>query len=158
MFAYCRNNPVIRVDISGTEDMEMDLDGNNYTEDEHLAAKNNTSSTGSSGGPRLSFLGGHAAPISGGRLGGPLHRAMVDTLKRLFKAFGYDVSEHEQRVNIEGTGKYRYPDVIATRNGETVYIQVGRSTSSGDPIAREQRAIDDLRTTGNFVLFFPYDD
>ena len=50
MFAYCRNNPVIRVDISGAEDMEMDLDGNNFTEDEHMTARLKGSSAGGSGG------------------------------------------------------------------------------------------------------------
>ena len=137
----------------------MDLDGNNFTEDEHMTARlKGSSAGGSGGGPQLSYLGGNATPISGGRHGGTLHKAMVNAVKLFFNAMGFNVSDCEHRVTYDDSGKYRYPDVTAKRGDETVYIQVGKTTSKGDPIAREQRAIDDLLKTGCSVFFYPYDD
>ena len=93
-----------------------------------------------------------------GRHGGPTHSGLVESLRMLFNELGLDVSPRERRVPIPGTDKYRYPDLIVDTGYETVYVQVGKSTSTGNPIAREQRAMDDLLKTGNQVWFFCYDD
>jgi hypothetical protein len=52
----------------------------------------------------------------------------------------------------------RLPDLVMERNGKLIAIQVGRTTKSGIPIARERRALDDLRATGEFdhVWFVKY--
>jgi hypothetical protein len=52
----------------------------------------------------------------------------------------------------------RYPDFVMERNRKTVAIQVGRTTKSGMPVARERRALNDLRGTGEFdhVFFVEY--
>ena len=163
MFAYCRNNPVSRIDISGTADVDyFDQDGNPCTEERDQWGKQSggkTSSSGSSSnGPTITYLGGKMSPSSPGRLGGVLHRAMVDSLRGMFGAFGFDVSDKEKRVTVEGT-KYRYPDLILRADDDIVaYVQVGKTTQSGDPVARERRAIADLEKTNIPVLFYAYDD
>lgn len=66
------------------------------------------------------------------------------------------MADKEERVYYDGN-KYRYPDITAKRDGETIYIQVGKSKSNGDPIAREARAKADLEATGRSVFFYAYD-
>ena len=69
------------------------------------------------------------------------------------------MSEKESRVYYlgEAYGKYRYPDIEATYNNTiTIYIQVGRSTKSGLPISRENRAMEDLQNKST-TYFIPYD-
>ena len=164
MFAYCRNNPVCRIDAYGAHDEQI-LDCTPNLDEDKLDGKASTGSSstptvGTVGGtgPSITYLGGQMYPSSGGRHGGALHRAMVDALKSLFVALGFKVSPNERRVNYDDQGNYRYPDIIAENGSATVYIQVGKSTLAGDPIAREARAIADLEKTGYPVLFFPYDD
>ena len=136
----------------------FDADGNPATEERDFWGKQSGGKTSSSNGPSITYLGGKMYPNSGGRHGGTLHRALIDSLRYLFKAFGYDVSTKEERVYYDGS-KYRYPDLIVRKDDEVVaYIQVGKSTQSGDPVARESRAIMDLEKTGIPVLFYPYDD
>lgn len=78
-------------------------------------------------------------------------------LRNFFSKLGYDVSSKEQRVPCGDSGSYRYPDLIVSNDdGVVYYVQVGRATSSGNPIAREQRAIDDLSQTGVDIWFVPY--
>ena len=67
---------------------------------------------------------------------------------------GWSVSSREYRVNV-GSGKYRYPDIIATKNGVTRYYQIGKATKAGRPIARELRALRDLGRV-NPVYFVRY--
>ena len=68
---------------------------------------------------------------------------------------GWNVSSAESRVMI-GNGKYRYPDIIATKNGMTRYYQIGRRTATGRPVARELRALRDLGRQSAAVYFIPY--
>ncbi len=49
-----------------------------------------------------------------------------------------------------------YPDVTAIKDGVKVFYQIGKSTLSGEPIARERRAINDLNLIGK-TYFVPYD-
>jgi hypothetical protein len=46
-----------------------------------------------------------------------------------------------------------------TKDGHLVAFQIGRSTKAGAPVARELRALHDLRGTGNFdhVWFLGYE-
>ena len=162
MFAYCRNNPVVRLDISGTYDVDcFDSDCNPTTDEKEMWGRSSSGSsyTPTSGnGPSINYLGGKMYPTSPGRHGGTLHRAMVDSLRYMFKAFGFDVSPKEERVSYE-PDKYRYPDLIIRKNGNVeAYVQVGKSKKNGDPVAREERAILDLEKTGIPVFFYPYDD
>ena len=49
----------------------------------------------------------------------------------------------ESRIS-GGGGRYRYPDIIATKGNITRFYQIGRTTASGAPVAREVRALRDL--------------
>ena len=92
----------------------------------------------------------------GGRHGGRAHRNKIAELRNQYSKNGYNVSLSESRVYIPGTNRYRYPDLVVSKNGVTTYIQVGKATKSGTAIAREIRAMADLRKTGNLVSFVAY--
>lgn len=89
-----------------------------------------------------------------GRHGGADHREIIEKLQDAFKNNNISTSEH--RVDIPGTGKYRYPDLTLKLGDADVYIQVGRQTKGGLPVAREAKAMADLALTGNWVIFIPY--
>ena len=92
----------------------------------------------------------------GGRHGGEAHRSKVASIKNDLTQKGWDVSINESRVNVGG-GKYRYPDIVATKGGVTRYYQVGKATKAGAPIARELRALKDLgRVSGVKTYFVRY--
>ena len=82
-------------------------------------------------------------PNSGGRHGGDLHRQKVDSVRKSLQKKGWNVSVKESRINV-GNGKYRYPDLIATKNGKTRFYQIGKMLQSNKPVAREVRALRDL--------------
>ena len=67
--------------------------------------------------------------------------------------------EKEQLVNTEGGHKNgRRPDIIfQPEGGEVQYGNVGRTTASGAPVPREQKALEDLRGTGVPTDFRAYD-
>jgi hypothetical protein len=52
----------------------------------------------------------------------------------------------------------RLPDLVMEREGSLIAFQVGRTTKSGIPVARDRRALDDLRALGQFqhVFFLGY--
>jgi hypothetical protein len=53
----------------------------------------------------------------------------------------------------------RYPDIIAEKDGERRYENVGRRNKRGDPVNREPNALDDFRKwlpPGTPVDFTPY--
>lgn len=154
MFAYCLNNPACRVEIGGYASEEADLD--EQTKDELFPQP---LGGGNAFDPYQAILDNAAPPNPYGRHGGMSHRALIESLRMLFEELGFDVPPNEKRVYIpETNNQYRYPDLIVDTGYEKIYVQVGKSTLSGDPIAREQRAIDDLKRTGNQVWFFCYDD
>ena len=156
MFAYCRNNPIRRVDRSGS--VEKDCFDQVDDEIDVMPGEDDLGYSGNSFDPYQAAIDNRYVPNPYGRHGGPSHRGLVESLRMLFNELGFDVSTHEQRVYISGTDRYRYPDLTVDTGYERIYVQVGKSTSTGDPIAREQRAIDDLKQTGNQVWFFCYDD
>ena len=92
----------------------------------------------------------------GGRHGGTTHRNKIDGVKKQLRQMGWNYTDSEQRVTINQKGNYRYPDIIATKPNYTCYIQVGKRNLNGLPIAREQRALSDLRGTGVITIFIPY--
>ncbi len=108
------------------------------------------------------FVGGQYALVhngpctnSGGRHGGSKHRAKVNELKDELTDLGWKVSKKESRIPIGSSGKYRYPDITATKNGKTIFVQVGKAKKNGGMIAREFRAFMDLSEI-NPTLFFRY--
>ena len=92
---------------------------------------------------------------SGGRHGGSKHRAKVNELKDELTDLGWKVSKTESRIPVGSSGKYRYPDITATKNGKTIFVQVGKAKQNGGMIAREFRAFMDLSEI-NPTLFFRY--
>lgn len=88
-----------------------------------------------------------------GRHGGSAHRSKVNEVKADLQKKGWKVSANESRVDV-GNGRYRYPDIIAKKNGVTRYYQIGKVTKSGVPIAREVRALRDLGNAGNVKTYF----
>ena len=79
MFAYCRNNPVCRKDISGRDDVECtDLDNNEFTDNEDYFGGGGAG-TGA-GAPVGTNTGSGGGNSGGGQASGgqpsPLHRAV----------------------------------------------------------------------------------
>ena len=155
MFAYCRNNPVCRIDASGYGDVDFK---ETNADEADVAPEEHEIGGGWGFDPYQAGLDRSGVTNPYGRHGGPSHTGLVKSLRLLFEALGWDVSPNEKRVLIPDEGRYRYPDLTVNTGMETIYVQVGRSTNAGNPIAREQRAIDDLGKTGNQVWFFCYDD
>jgi hypothetical protein len=52
--------------------------------------------------------------------------------------------------------RVRFPDIEAVRDGTRVFVNIGRVTKAGNPVAREVRALNDLRSTGVEARFVPY--
>lgn len=103
------------------------------------------------------------AARAGGRLGGTAHRGTVASRAGELERQGHTVTAGggrlPERSVITPEGKRRFPD-ISTRdpNGNPYHENVGRSTVGGDPIARERRALDDIRrATGTDPGYTPYD-
>jgi len=99
-----------------------------------------------------------AVPNPYGKRGGPAHVGKVDQVENYF------TKTANWRHIAGGTKKEqkfgnRFPDLIFQRpDGSLVAFQIGRATTRGLPIAREARALADLRATGRFaaVVFVEY--
>jgi RHS repeat-associated protein len=107
--------------------------------------------------------GFNSAASVGGRLGGTAHRGTVAIRAGELERQGHTVTAGggrlPERSVITPEGKRRFPD-ISTRgpNGIPYHENVGRSTVGGDAIARERRALDDIRrATGTEPGYTPYD-
>jgi hypothetical protein len=100
-------------------------------------------------------------PNPGGRRGSEAHREVVASAEAYFRAKGWTVvsggSEAERAIKVAG-GKTRYADLVLEKNGKTLAIQVGRVTTKGQPVAREIRALKDIRGAGAYdhVHYLPY--
>ena len=79
----------------------------------------------------------------------------MSSVKNSLSSKGWNVSANESRVYIGGGG-YRYPDIIASKDGVTRFYQVGKQTMAGKPIARELRALRDLSDHVDQIFFVPY--
>ncbi len=106
---------------------------------------------------------GVAAARAGGRLGGTAHRRTVSNRAGELERQGHTVTAGggrlPERSVVTHEGRRRFPD-ISTRDpsGNPYHENVGRSTVGGDPIARERRALDDIRrATGTEPGYTPYD-
>ena len=94
-----------------------------------------------------------------GKVGGPAHHAKVAEIAAEMESRGLNVGQ-ELRIMTPGGGKgSRYVDVFG-RNAEGKVVemhQVGRQTKSGNPVARETRAMNDIQqSTGQRPIFHPY--
>jgi RHS repeat-associated protein len=110
------------------------------------------------------FAGGKApkvdpvrpVPNPWGRRGSPAHGARVAEAEERFASRGWNtVSGGSLPERMYGR---RFPDLVMERNGRLIAFQIGRTTRSGRPIARERRALGDLQATGEFehVWFLGY--
>ncbi|MFI6680466.1 hypothetical protein [Kribbella sp. NPDC050470] len=91
-----------------------------------------------------------------GRRGSPAHVDRIDEAETRLAARGWTtVAGGSLPERMYGS---RFPDLVMQRGESTIAIQVGRATRRGLPIARERRAIADLRRTGAFdhVFFLKY--
>jgi hypothetical protein len=94
-----------------------------------------------------------ATPNPGGKLGGPEHRAGVAEVKEELSAKYpdralVDVTGEEVVDTPDGEKQRRYLDAAAVDaiSGQIIEgIQVGKETKSGNPVSREQRALNDIR-------------
>jgi RHS repeat-associated protein len=100
-------------------------------------------------------------PNPGGKLGSAAHRAVIQETADALEAEGATIvaggGRLAERAIRVGNGKIRFPDIEAVRaDGSRVFVNVGRMTKAGNPVAREGRALNDLKGTGVETLFVPY--
>ncbi len=110
----------------------------------------------------IGMLAAVKAPNPYGRRGSPAHVAKVMESERRLAKRGYQTrsggSDYERAIDI-GNGRKRFPDlVMENERGERIAVQVGRRNMNGTPVAREQRALRDLRSVPGFkhVFFIGY--
>jgi len=93
-----------------------------------------------------------------GRLGGPAHRAEIARQQSALEEQGYKVDREVYIKTSNGAKSGRFADLRGVKDGETVYVQVGRTNQDGSPVAREVQAMDDIEAeTGIRPIFAPYD-
>ncbi len=99
-------------------------------------------------------------PNPNGKKGGEAHQKGVDKAENNLKKEGYDNTQREVKVETpDGEKSSRYIDVrdTKTKTGETKDVQVGKQNKNGTPVARERRAMDDIKKeTGKKPEFLPY--
>jgi len=73
------------------------------------------------------------------------------------KEQGYTTQREVQIKTPKGAKSSRWADLVGTKNGETVYVQVGKQNQDGTPVSREVQAADDIEgATGIRPTFVPY--
>ena len=98
----------------------------------------------------------NTCPNPNGKKGSQAHQDTIQEIGNDLKSQGYDV-KYEYRVDTTGGYKNtRYVDVYATNGTDSIGIQVGRMTASGQPVARERRALADLIGAGINAIFMRY--
>ena len=98
----------------------------------------------------------NTCPNPNGKKGSQAHQDTIQEIGNDLKSRGYDV-KYEYRVDTTGGYKNtRYVDVYATNGTDSIGIQVGRMTASGQPVARERRALADLIGAGINAIFMRY--
>jgi RHS repeat-associated protein len=95
-------------------------------------------------------------PNPWGRLGSPEHRAKIAQAEQRMVAQGWSLVAGGSRKEV--LVWRRAPDLILKKGDREIAVQVGRVTKGGLPVARERRAIDDLRASDRFrhVFFLRY--
>ena len=96
------------------------------------------------------------SPNPDGKKGGPAHRGKIDDIHKRFKDKGYNVGREKFIRTAGGHKNTRYGDLVVERNGKETIIQVGKRTKSGRPVARERRAMEDIRKADYSVHFIGY--
>ena len=100
-------------------------------------------------------------PNPHGRKGGIVHQKGVETAKRKaeaeFKGQGVQVKTEKMIKTPGGYKNTRYGDVVAfDQSGKPIKAyQVGDVTKGGKPVARERRALEDIRRSGVPAEFYP---
>jgi RHS repeat-associated protein len=102
-------------------------------------------------------------PNPWGKLGSAAHREKVAARAAELESQGHEIVAGGGRLGERAVqtpeGRKRFPD-ISTRgpDGKPYYENIGRTTTSGQPVARERRALDDIRrSTGTEPGYTPYD-
>lgn len=91
-----------------------------------------------------------------GKKGGEAHQSTIAVIKGDLVSRGYSVVE-EYRVETSGGYKNtRYLDIYATNGYNSFGVQVGVTTRSGIPVARERQALSDLINSGINTVFVRY--
>ncbi len=96
-------------------------------------------------------------PNPDGRKGCEKHRSLIKKIIDYFLENKITAIE-EPDIDV-GNGKKRYPDIaVLNEQGKIVEIhQVGVQTKAGNPVAREQKAINEIeKVTGIKVFFHSY--
>jgi len=99
-------------------------------------------------------------PNPHGRLGGPTHRATVAERAAELEEAGHEIiagGGRPERSVIAPGYKRRFPDITSRApDGLTHYENIGKAKVGGDPISREQRALEDIEAiTGRPPGFTP---
>jgi hypothetical protein len=91
-----------------------------------------------------------------GRAGCPEHQQAISEAAAKMEKDGFENIRTEAQIPTPGGQKQnRYADLAGEKNGETYYIQVGKSNSTGVPntfegaVARERAAYNDIINYGN---------
>ncbi len=110
-------------------------------------------------------------PNPWGKEGSPAHKAKVLAAEKKLEAKGFRIVDREQKLKVKaGTGsdkEHRFVDLVAEKDGKTVYVQVGKQNKikkpSGkpNPVSRERKAEFDIRNspqraTEYHFVFIPY--
>ncbi|WP_414885468.1 hypothetical protein, partial [Sphingomonas sp. Root241] len=110
----------------------------------------------------LTVTGGRTTSVPNpyGKLGGPEHRATVSVIVADISARGLKARTEFSIATPNGDRGSRSIDVVAIDSAGRVVesYQVGRQTGAGNPVARETRAINDIRTARPDLnpVFVPY--
>jgi RHS repeat-associated protein len=97
-----------------------------------------------------------------GRRGGPEHQATIASTEEKLWNKGWWTESGGQYLAERGyrmaRGNLRFPDIVMSKGGKRIAIQVGRVTKGGRPVARERRVLAELRASGHFtrVIFIGY--
>ncbi|MGH2645780.1 MAG: RHS repeat-associated core domain-containing protein, partial [Chitinophagaceae bacterium] len=104
-------------------------------------------------------------PNPKGRLGGEEHQALVGSEADRLEKEGYTITggggkaKEEYLPSLNGSRKgSNYVDITATKDGETVRVQVGKQNKNGTPVSRERKNLEMIRQKkpNDELWFLPY--
>ncbi|WP_452229599.1 RHS repeat domain-containing protein [Lacinutrix sp. MEBiC02404] len=88
------------------------------------------------------------------------HNDVIGKKAKELDDLGWKIEEggniEAEKLHITGGVKNRRPYILATKDGKTKVVNVGKQKRDGTPIKREQQAIDDLSNIFDDVEFVPY--
>jgi RHS repeat-associated protein len=100
-----------------------------------------------------------SVPNPFGKKGGPAHQGEVGRIVDEIEGRGNIAQKEYQVKTPDGEKGSRYVDVVEmTNEGDVVEMyQVGKQTKAGNPVSREQRALNDIeKAIGRMPKFMPY--